>query len=232
MFRNSLMWPKAGASLARIALAAALIAAGEAGAAAQSTSDPHHDSKQPELAQPVMPPGGQSPMGNQRVVLDMMAMMMGTMQRMGMMQSGGMMPMSCMPARSNVDHVEGWLAFLHTELKITDEQEKAWAAFSERARKYAEKLRSLGKMQAMKQDKREGDRFLEVLNGQEETLEARLDHLRAYRKLYEILSKDQKAAVEVLLADHSDMGGPAMMPMGRSSMMPTDGMSMIPMGEQ
>lgn len=223
MFRSSRSW-------ARTALAAALIAAGAAGAAAQSTSDPHHDSKQPELAQPVTPPGDQSPVGNQGMMSDMMAKMMGTMQRS--MQSGVMMPMSCMPARANVDHVEGWLAFLHTELKIADGQKEAWAAFSDKARKYAEKLRGLGKMAALKKDKKEGARFVEVLNGQEEMLEARLDHLRAYRKLYEVLSKDQKAAAEELLADHADMGGPAMMPMARSSMMPMGGINMMPMGEQ
>jgi hypothetical protein len=207
-----------------MALMAALIAAGAASAAAQSTSDPHQHSAQPELAQPATPPEGQPPPGNEGMMQGMMSQMMGMMGRMSSMQSGGgMAPMSCMSALASVDHVEGWLAFLHTELKITDQQKEAWAAFSESVRKYAEKLRGLGKMAQMKPAKKEGDRFVQVLSGQEALLEARLDHIRAYRKFYEGLSKDQKAVAEELLADHAGMGKADMMRRGGADMMPMGG---------
>ena len=63
------------------------------------------------------------------------------MQMMGMMgQSGG-----GMDGMATIDHVEGRIAFLRAELKITDAQATAWNAFADALRANA---KSLGEVRA------------------------------------------------------------------------------------
>jgi hypothetical protein len=54
---------------------------------------------------------------------------------MGMMGQGGMMDMMAM-----ADHVEGRIAFLKTELKITDAQTPQWTAFADVLRANARRM--------------------------------------------------------------------------------------------
>ena len=45
-----------------------------------------------------------------------------------------------MGGMATIDHIEGRIAFLRTELKITDAQASAWDAFAEALRTNAKKL--------------------------------------------------------------------------------------------
>ena len=80
--------------------------------------------------QPAPPPAAQGMMGAMP--------MMNTMSGMPMMHMGMMMgPGSGM---STIDHIEGRIAFLRAELKITDAQMSAWNAFADALRANARKL--------------------------------------------------------------------------------------------
>src|SRR6266567_3084743 len=85
--------------------------------------DAHHpDQKEAPGATQPTPPAGQPGMGQGMMGGEgMMKMMGGNMPMMDMMRmmrssDGGMGGMA------TIDHVEGWIAFLRTELKITDAQ--------------------------------------------------------------------------------------------------------------
>lgn len=82
------------------------------------------------------------------------AMMSGQMPMMGMMSQGGMMQMmgammsmmghcAMMPMMGMGDHIEGRLAFLKTELRITDAQLPQWNAFADALRAHATQMRGM-----------------------------------------------------------------------------------------
>jgi hypothetical protein len=142
---------------------------------------------------------------------------MGGMGMMNMMGGGSMMEMmrmmggAGMDGMATIDHVEGRIAFLRTELKITDAQAGAWDAFAEALRTNAKKL---GEVRAtmmvhMNASLQAPDR----LALQEQWLVARLDGTRTIRlavtALYGVLSDDQKKTATDILAPH--MGIMAMM---------------------
>ena len=72
---------------------------------------------------------------------DMKNMMgnMSVMHSMGMMQMMGMMGRG-MDGMATIDRVEGRIAFLRAELKITDAQADAWNGFADALRTNARKL--------------------------------------------------------------------------------------------
>jgi hypothetical protein len=145
----------------------------------------------------------------------MMSNMMTMMQMMGQPAAGTGDAMSCMAAMTSIDHVEGWLAFLRTELKITEAQHEAWGQFAESTRKSAQKLADIRKaMMKPAGDQMQMAGLQDKLGAQEQMLDARLQHVRAFKKLYGALTDDQKKAAEELLMGHTgtDMGG--MMTMG------------------
>jgi len=119
---------------------------------------------------------------------------------MGMMH--GEMPMGGMPFQ----HVEGRLAFLKTELKITAAQEPQWSKFADAVRGVAQNAR--GAMQQMMQGRQQSKSATDVLNGYEKMLTVRLDAVRqvkgAFEPLYATMSDDQKKVADELLA--SPMG--------------------------
>jgi hypothetical protein len=84
----------------------------------------------PDVAQPGMG-ATQGCMGNMP--------MMGMMNNMGMMQAMGMMGPG-MGGMATIDRVEGRIAFLRAELKITDAQASAWNGFADALRANARKL--------------------------------------------------------------------------------------------
>lgn len=138
----------------------------------------------------------------------MMNMMGGRMPMMQMMhQSGGDMGMAM------VDRVEGRIAFLRAELKITDEQSAAWNAFADALRANA---KSLGEMRSSMMAGMSGS-LVDRLSLQEKWLAARLEGTRAIKaaltSLVGVLSDDQKKAADELLAPH--MGMMAMMQSGQ-----------------
>jgi hypothetical protein len=99
-------------------------------AQAPGNHDAHHPAQTVTSTQPAPPPAAQGMMGAMP--------MMNTMSGMPMMHMGMMMgPGSGM---STIDHIEGRIAFLRAELKITDAQMSAWNAFADALRANAKKL--------------------------------------------------------------------------------------------
>lgn len=177
----------------------------------------------PSPSATVAPQGGMGMMegmgGNMPMMNDMKNMMgnMSMMHSMGMMQRMGMMG-GGMDGMATIDRVEGRIAFLRTELKITDAQADAWNGFAEALRTNAKKLAEVrASMMPKPGDKQPPASTLSArLDSQEQWLTARLDGLRAmksaFARLNEVLSDDQKKTANDLLAPHMGMGAMAMMP--------------------
>jgi LTXXQ motif family protein len=171
--------------------------------------DPHHpEGAAPGAAQPAQPaPQGPSGMGG---MADMMRMMQG-MRMIGPGMSGMGM----------IDHVEGRVAFLRAELKITDAQANAWNSFADALRANAQKLAAV--RPAMMPAPGAQQTLTAGLEAQERWLTARLEGLRAikaaFTPLYGALSDEQKKTATELLGPHL---GLAMTP---GSMMPSSMMS-------
>jgi LTXXQ motif family protein len=211
-------------------IAVALLSATSVLAYAQTP--PGHEAHHPNAASesqpaPAAPPQPKAPSGmmGQGGMMggsnSMMGMMGGGMPMMGMMQmmtgSGGMGGMA------TIDRVEGRIAFLKTELKITDAQSDAWNAFADVLRGNAKKLGELRGSMAPQGS------LADRLEWQEKWLTARAEGTRgvrtAYADLAAKLSDEQKATAEQLLAPHmgmmtmmSGMGGGQMMGPGRMGM--------------
>jgi len=141
-----------------------------------------------------------------------MRMMGGASATEGMPMGGmTMMPMSGMgmPWGTDdlADHLEGRLAFLKAELKITSSQEQAWRAFSDslRAASKGWQARRTEMMRTMTYHTDLPARFAQ----QESVLEARLDSLHKEKQgllaLYAILDQEQKRRADELILPRRPM---------------------------
>lgn len=156
------------------------------------SGDPHH----PDKAQPApAAPGGMDMKGAAAGGMKGGGMMGGDMSRMMAMMHGGMM--GDMPLK----HVEGRLAFLKTELKITPAQEPQWTRFADAVRstaKHAEAAKP-----PMMQGGMKASTTPERLAHYEKTLASRLETVRALKAavdpLYASLGDDQKKVADELL---------------------------------
>ena len=193
------------------------IALGATGALAQAPADSHEQHHPAAAATPELgpaqatPPAGQAEaagqqMGNMPIMMNMMQMM----RVMGMM--GGN------PASMGmIDHVEGRIAFLRTELKITDAQANAWNAFADALRTNAKKLGEVrgSMMSHMGAGQQRAPPLAEQLSLQEQWLVARLEGTRAIKSAFTnldgVLSDEQKKTANELLGPHMGMGMMAMM---------------------
>jgi hypothetical protein len=188
------------------ASALALIGTWQLSAPAQSAEDPHHPTPEAAQASPQTPPATPPGMAGQ---LGMMSgPMMNMMSMMNMMQ---MMGGGYAPGMGMIDHVEGRISFLRTELKITDAQAGVWNNFATALRANAQTLGTArgAMMGQMRTGQQQGQTLAERLDAQERWFAARLDGTRAikaaFTKLYEALSQDQKKAADELLAPHMGM---------------------------
>ena len=175
------------------------------------------------------PQGGAGMMGGGMGNMPMMGMMkdmkemmgnMSAMHSMGMMQMMGMMGRG-MDGMATIDRIEGRIAFLRAELKITDAQADAWNGFADALRTNARKLTEVrATMMPKPGDGQPASTLTARLEQQEQWLAARLDGTRAMKsalvKLNEVLSDDQKKTANDLLTPHMGMGAMAMMPEQRS----------------
>ena len=198
-----------------LATAIVVAATGAALAQAPAADDPHHppQAAAPAPTQPTPPaaqPGmGAMPMMNMMGSLPMMTSMTGMMQTMRMMG----------PGMASIDHVEGRIAFLRTELKITEPQTSAWNVFADALRANAKKLGEArgAMMPGPGAGRQQAPTMTERLDLQERWLLARLETTRtiksAFTSLYGTLSDDQKKMATELLAPHMGVG------MGMMSMM-------------
>lgn len=202
-----------------LALAAAMLfATANSLSLAQSPADheKHHpDQKEaPAVKQPA-PSKGEPGMGGSSGMgmTGGGGMMGGKMPMMDMMQMMGMMrqPQGGM-GMATIDRVEGRIAFLRTELKITDAQNAAWNAFADALRTNA---KSLGEVRSSMMAGAQQN-LVDRLALQEKWLAARLEGTRAIKaalaNLVGTLADDQKKTADVLLAPH--MGMMAMMQSG------------------
>jgi LTXXQ motif family protein len=100
-------------------------------------------------------------------------------------------------------YIDGRLAFLKTELKITAEQEQVWNDYADTVRANAKSMKE--QCEEMKEAKGEDKRppLPERLDLRTKMMEARLDALRAKSKalkpLYDALSDDQKKTADELI---------------------------------
>lgn len=159
------------------------------------------------------PQGGMGRMG-------MMNDMKGMMGRMSAMHDTRMMQMMGMMGRgtdgmATIDRVEGRIAFLRVELKITDAQADSWSGFADALRANARKLAEVRASITPKPGELPVSTLAARLEQQEQWLAARLEGTRAmksaYIKLNELLSDDQKKTANDLLAPHLGIGAMAMM---------------------
>jgi hypothetical protein len=185
-------------AMKRLMLATVLMVAATGAALAQA----------PAPAQPT-PPATQPGVGGMPMMNMMGSIPMTNM--MGMMQMMRMMG----PGMAGIDHVEGRIAFLRTELKITDAQTSAWNVFADALRTNAKKLgEARGSMMAGA-GQQQAPTMTERLDLQERWLLARLESTRtiksAFTSLYGTLSDDQKKTANELLAPHMGMGMMSMM---------------------
>jgi hypothetical protein len=111
-------------------------------------------------------------------------------------------------------HIEGRLAFLKTELKITPEQESLWNAYADAVRANAKTIGErctamMGMMGMMGQDAGKTTSLPERLDAQEQFMMARLDVLRAVGKtlkpLYAALSDEQKQLADQFIKSSTGM---------------------------
>lgn len=142
------------------------------------------------------------------------------MDRSGM---GGPM-MDFYGSDSILDRIDGRLAFLKTELKITEEQTPAWDELAAVIRTNVEKHNLL--MQDMMKEFHSGDfskkPLPDQLSSQQAHLEARLEQVKttkaAVEKLYGMLSDEQKQSADEIVLPMSGMGMGRMRGMGPGMM--------------
>ena len=182
-------------------------------AAAEDAHHPPADSAQPRAGQPDRP----DMMGNMmQMMRQMMAGMMqdrGAMQRMRMMGMSGTGMMGNMQARMGaraVEHVEGHIAFLKAELKITATQAKAWDDYAAVLQANAKQLNELAAELAKAPAKSPAEASpVDRLAMQEAMLAARLETVRrtkpALAALVAVLSDEQKKTFQQFSAPRMGM---------------------------
>jgi hypothetical protein len=160
-------------------------------------TDPHGGHHPDKVQAAPAAPGGAMDMKGGAGGMDMKGggMMGGDMARMMAMMHGGMMDGAMM------GHVEGRLAFLKTELKITPAQEPQWTKFADVIRANAKGAQA--GMQAMMQAGAKSATAPEVLARHEKMLTAKLESVRALKAafdpLYASLSDEQKKSADELV---------------------------------
>jgi len=168
-----------------VAMALALAAPGAF--AAETERDAHHPGTAPPAAMPGMPMSGMSGNTSSMPMMDMMQMMMG---QNGM---GG--------------HVDGRIAFIKAELKITDAQQPLWNTVADAMRANVKGMADMpGGMPMMGPATTLPDK----LAMHEKMMAAHLDGLRklkaAVEPLYAAFNADQKKTADELMIGPMGMG--------------------------
>ncbi|MBX3584587.1 MULTISPECIES: Spy/CpxP family protein refolding chaperone [Hyphomicrobiales] len=140
-------------------------------------------------------PGGMMGGDMMKMMQEMMGRHAGMMR--GMMADGAGMQDGMMGKMMAPEHVEGRIAFLRTELKVTDAQQPLWEAVAAALRENARG--STGMMQ----QEQDAQGLPNSLERREKLLSARLDAVRQLRAavepFYASLDEVQKAAADNLL---------------------------------
>jgi LTXXQ motif family protein len=177
---------------------AAILAASATGALAQTGASPPATSGTPSPTTQGMPMAGM-PMGA-------MPGASGGMPMMGMMQM-------MMGQNGMAGHVEGRIAFLKTELKITEAQSAQWSQFAEALRANARRMTEMhGKMSGMMSQGGAAMSAPERLDRMETMMTAMLESVRttkaALTPLYAALTDEQKKLANDLIRGPMGMMAP------------------------
>jgi hypothetical protein len=177
-------------------LAVTACAAAVSGKPAEAQDRYHPETSAPVAAQSATP--AQQGMGGMPI-----QNMMQMMHSMNMMGPG-------MAGMGTIDRVEGRIAFLQTELKITDSQASTWNAFADALRTNPQKLAAVRPtMMSPQAGSAQQPSLTERLDVQEQWFAARLESTRAikaaFTTLYGTLSDDQKKTANEILAPHMGM---------------------------
>jgi len=156
---------------------------------------------------PATPPAAASPMPAGQPGMMSGEMMGPGMMSGGMMGSGMMSMMGPMAQMMAPEHIEGRIAFLRTELRITEAQQPLWDAFADALRANARAMADMmTQMQGsmMPSQTATPDTLLQRIDLHERLLAARLEGLRrmkaALQPLYAALDDTQKRTADELLA--------------------------------
>jgi LTXXQ motif family protein len=125
---------------------------------------------------------------------------------MPMMQGGSHGGMGRMMGMAQ--HVEGRIAFLRTELKITDDQAPQWNAFAEALRANARRMTEMHGMMGQGASPSAPERFDRMEKMMAGMLEAVRSTKAALAPLYAVLSDEQKKTADTLLQGPMGMMGP------------------------
>src|SRR6516225_2685909 len=196
--------------ISRVVIAACLLWVVPAFGQSAADHEAHHPDggavTQQQPPQPAAPQAGRTGPGM------MGGNMMGGMVGQGQAGPAGMMPMMnmMMGMQSGAEHIEGRLAFIKAELKITDAQAQQWNAFAEAVRGNS------GSMAEMRKSMMGGQgapaTLPERLAREDKLVTAHLAALKkteeAVARLYGMLTDDQKKVADTIVV------GPMGMPMG------------------
>jgi gamma-glutamyl phosphate reductase len=137
---------------------------------------------------------------------------MGRMMGQGRMQGGWGRGMMGYGADEVLDRIDGRLAFMKAEMKITDAQKQAWDDFAEAVKSTAETHNDM--MRSMMEEIQDGTYYDKPLPDrltiQETHVEARLEEIKTVKeaadKLYAVLSDDQKKVADEIVLPTMGMG--------------------------
>lgn len=138
----------------------------------------------------------------------------------GMMGGWGAGPGAGWGPEAMVDRMDGRLAFLKAELKITEAQTGAWDEFAATIRSARES--HVATMRSMMEEMRSGEAFKKTLPERlalrQTHMEARLEEIKSMAasvdKLYEVLDETQKKTADEMAMPMMGMGGGMGMAMG------------------
>jgi hypothetical protein len=105
-------------------------------------------------------------------------------------------------------HVEGRIAFLRTELKITDDQSAQWNAFADALRANARRMTEMHGMMGQGASPSAPERLDHMEKMMAGMLEAARSTKAALTPLYAVLSDEQKKTADTLLQGPMGMMGP------------------------
>ena len=109
-----------------------------------------------------------------------------------------------------LNRIEGRLAFIRTELKITEAQTPAWNQLAEAIRTAAKNQNE--RMKAILSRQERAKTLPERLDAHEQLLSARLDETKQIKgslnALYAVLSQEQKEEADDIVLPMAGMGGP------------------------
>ena len=111
--------------------------------------------------------------------------------------------------RERPSRIEGRIAFMKAELKITDAQTAQWNAVADAMRKNETAMRGMMRQAHDARQQQAAPNALDALTRREQVAEARAESAKqfvaAFRPLYASLSDEQKRTADELLGRH---GGP------------------------